>query len=1002
MIFSVDAYQRSDRPYTYLATPNKDYIGIIQSRELANDLCFNNISQCTFNVNKYEDGELTSNYDSIAENMLVEVTYVGWFQITMIDKKGNGENEFLSITALSLENEACSKTLTSFGQLGNENDEQGGLDRYCLYDIMDKSHSIMHIWLNKMPSWRVGFIDPEITKEYRSFNEDEVAAYDFLVTKVSETFECIFQFDTFEQTVSAYKLKNIGVLTDIYLSYENIIKSISVKSNNSDIKTVLTVTGGDDRGTPLGIIEVNPSGTNQIYNFSYFKHLMSPELQSKLNAYEIEYTNRANNFTPAIDVLKQLYEQLGVLQTKLPSNPSSTNWTEYGLAELNTKYNYYNERMALYIEKNDGTSVTNYNSNRVIRDAVEAEIKIRKSQITQKLTDISNQEILCNSLTLNLDEYLGEVLYKELSRYIHEDTFTDDTFVVTENMTEAEALEMKRELFKLASEKLAKVCKPSYSIEVDAINFTAIPEFAMFTQQLYLGNIITLDFGDDILVESRLLKLHINWDNPSDFSMTFSSKTKLDGFEYEFAEIQSQASTAGTAYGFNGTGWTKAKKKSETFNQYMTSVLDLAKQKLQSSSNQEFIADSTGTKWRKYLDDQNDYSPNQMWGTGNGLFLTQNKWNNVSMAIGEGVYNGETVYGIWAPVICGDLMLTKTLHITNENSSIIMNENGATFNDCDITINKGTNSIRLNATDGIQILNGLTKQFYIDIDGNVTSAGKIVGGTMNINNKFIVDSLGNATVNGNITAISGNIGGFTLDETQLFSGSSTKFMRISPYSTTPGTNNFTTERGAIDLGRTSDGLDTLIHLRSDGYARFGLNSLNGSVKFNYKISDTEEYSLYTRYFRIETNGFVKANYIESLQNEELWLIGNTNLLLGSDNGDATIYATRNVLINTYGGSFKYNNNPVLTSGNYSSYISTSSITPSLTSSGNIDFAGSENAAAVNWVQANYAPINHSHSQYATTSHSHSEYASSSHSHSNYATTSALSSLAARVSALENA
>jgi hypothetical protein len=61
---------------------------------------------------------------------------------------------------------------------------------------------------------------------------------------------------------------------------------------------------------------------------------------------------------------------------------------------------------------------------------------------------------------------------------------------------------------------------------------------------------------------------------------------------------------------------------------------------------------------------------------------------------------------------------------------------------------------------------------------------------------------------------------------------------------------------------------------------------------------------------------------------------------------------------------------LMTSSNVNSYINTASITPSLTSSGNIDFAGSENAAAVNWVQANYVTL------------------------------SAFSALAARVSALE--
>src|SRR5690606_11272281 len=104
---------------------------------------------------------------------------------------------------------------------------------------------ILHIVLEKAPTWKIGFIDPDITTQYRAFNNDSVDAYSFLTTDVSKEFECIFQFDTFEKSISAYKLENIGQLTSIYLSYRNLIKQIDIKSNSSDIKTIMYVAGGD-------------------------------------------------------------------------------------------------------------------------------------------------------------------------------------------------------------------------------------------------------------------------------------------------------------------------------------------------------------------------------------------------------------------------------------------------------------------------------------------------------------------------------------------------------------------------------------------------------------------------------------------------------------------------------------------------------------------------------------------------------------------------------------
>jgi hypothetical protein len=761
MSYSLDYFKRLERPFIYLADPNKNHIGTIQARELQSDMCFNNISTATFKVYKYEDGIKTSNYESIEMYRLVEITYLGWFQITKANPIGLGTNyEYKEIEVSSLENEATSKTLTSFGQLGTEDDEQGGLDRYRLYSVADPEHSILHIWQKKLPSWSIGHVDPMITQEYRTFTNDEVGAYSFLVEDVSKTFECIFQFDTYNQTVNAYKLENIGQVTSIYLSYRNLVKSINMSANFNDIKTVYTVAGGDDNGSTLGIIEVNPSGNNQITNFSYYKPWMSTALQNRLDAYQVEYNNRQAAFNNAITTLQSYYSELNDLYNKLPSTPNSTNWSEYGLDELNVKYDVYNNNMALYVGTNNSNYTTNYN----LREAVNSEIIVRKNQISSKETQIDNQSALCQSLVLNIHDFLGNDLYNELSRYYHEDTFTDDTFIATDAMTTSEVLQMKKDLLALAQSDLAKRCKPQYQIEVDAVNFAAIPEFKEYTDQLVLGNIITLDFGDGVLVESRILKIHMNWDNPEDFSLTFSSKNRLDGVFEQLAEIQSQANGVSTAYNISGTGWNTAKNKTSSFSQYMSSTLNLAKQKLMNSSNETFVADSTGTKWRKLIDGTDNYSPNQMWGVGNGLYLTRDSWQSVEMAIGEGTYNGQTMYGVWAPLICGDLLLGQNLAILNNSGNFTINDNGfkATY---------GNNTVTINPNDPNNIFSigvGGTKKLYVDVVSNrLVFDGELQGATGTFSGAL---SAATGTFSGSLQAASGTFTGNLVAAGGTFSG----------------------------------------------------------------------------------------------------------------------------------------------------------------------------------------------------------------------------------------
>lgn len=124
----------------------------------------------------------------------------------------------------------------------------------------------------------------------------------------------------------------------------------------------------------------------------------------------------------------------------------------------------------------------------------------------------------------------------------------------------------------------------------------------------------------------------------------------------------------------------------------------------------------------------------------------------------------------------------------------------------------------------------------------------------------------NGKFKGHIDAITGNIAGFdfTVDKIEgglIYNESDGKFIRISPYSSMDGQGGYNTEFGAIDLGLASDGQNTLIHLRSDGYARFGLVSEGGvSVRFNdFLRPNGTDTILYSQNFQINRDGTVKIN-----------------------------------------------------------------------------------------------------------------------------------------------
>ena len=153
--FTYNYFKSLKRPEVYLAYPNKRTIGVLHIYDLQTDIMANSVNKGTFTVYRYEDGEETRFYDQIESGRYIYLYGVGWFRINEVSIVNEGINEYKEISYLSIECELGQTYLTSFGALGTDDDEQGGLDRYCLYNPLDVSHSIMHIVLEKNPGWSI-------------------------------------------------------------------------------------------------------------------------------------------------------------------------------------------------------------------------------------------------------------------------------------------------------------------------------------------------------------------------------------------------------------------------------------------------------------------------------------------------------------------------------------------------------------------------------------------------------------------------------------------------------------------------------------------------------------------------------------------------------------------------------------------------------------------------------------------------------------------------------
>ena len=168
--------------------------------------------------------------------------------------------------------------------------------------------SLLHLIFAKIPEWKIGNVDRNLFSQERTFSEDRIAVYDFLMNDVSDTFKCVVEWDTINNIVNFYEEAEDGINddntiqtrwdTDIFISRNNLANEININYSTDDIKTKLKVSGADN----LDIREVN-IGKNYLINLDYYHtpDWMEPDL---FEAYD-DYLEAVELYTPQYkDIVK--------------------------------------------------------------------------------------------------------------------------------------------------------------------------------------------------------------------------------------------------------------------------------------------------------------------------------------------------------------------------------------------------------------------------------------------------------------------------------------------------------------------------------------------------------------------------------------------------------------------------------------------------------------------------------------------------------------------------
>lgn len=303
-----------------------------------------------------------------------------------------------------------------------------------LYDANNQDASLLHLVLSKVYGWTIHHIDPSLPKLVRQFSVDRMSVYDFLINEICAKCNCYMEFDTLKNEINIYaqsltakfygdgetkeftisppfsSINTVAVggykttrwsydattgkliledapavgayievidgalsawETDVFVTFENLSQEININYNADDIKTVLTVTYGDD-----GDIRDANLGLSYITDISYY---CSPEWmgQDLYDAY-IQYSQKCDaarityedNAAKMLELSNQIWFEehrlsLGYSEASVSEVTQGTYYVRGG-----TYPNYYYTEVSLPADYIDGTQYYLVNTANLNEDKV--------------------------------------------------------------------------------------------------------------------------------------------------------------------------------------------------------------------------------------------------------------------------------------------------------------------------------------------------------------------------------------------------------------------------------------------------------------------------------------------------------------------------------------------------------------------------------------------------------------------------------------------------------
>jgi len=317
-------------PSIALCTPNLKKVHAIDLVMFDADinLKYNALSEFSFSIPESMDGNKTIlfSYELIKTKKYLHIENIGYFIIQEVSENDEGHVKIKEVKCESLEAELKNKKITGFERVSvpivnslinvkyeyTPLYEGGNPDSFTTYYepvyypngnqvilSSEQGEGLIDTVIEEyIPNWSVDMSKPIpesliktgginndllIATIVRGFKISDTNVYTFLTSDLEKAFGCAVIFNKEERSFYFEDMESVQK-TNIFLSYDNLLKSSEIKEYSDEIATSLSCYGAKG----MSINYANPLGNTKLYNFDYFKteEWMSQNLIEKISEWK--------------------------------------------------------------------------------------------------------------------------------------------------------------------------------------------------------------------------------------------------------------------------------------------------------------------------------------------------------------------------------------------------------------------------------------------------------------------------------------------------------------------------------------------------------------------------------------------------------------------------------------------------------------------------------------------------------------------------------------------